>query len=423
VNSIQKIALAVSFAMAFSNFGFGQVAFNEVKTKTANGNAQTALNNSSLALANSGTSTSPDIAVWDRATGFNYLTLSSASSVGAAINNSGIVAGAANRNGFSQAFTWQAGHGIQWLGSLGSGMSVATGMNDSGAVVGLSYNGAALQHAFMWTQSGGMQDLTPDLTSIGGATATAINSSNQVVGYFYPNGSRWPIGFYWTQPGGLHSFGPNGTVVQAVNASGTIVGQAPNAAGYKHAFAWTQAGGMQDLGTLGGASSNAMSVNKNGWVVGTSLTNSGNGLMHGFLWTPAAGMQDVNLLAGLPKSLQPYSMQINDYGVIAISSNKGLELLSPKMYANLTSSKNPSTYGQPVTFKVTVTSIAGPPPDGELATFTVTGVTYASVPLINGQAQFTTSSIPQGVHIVTVKYVGDDNYLPNSYEALQQQVN
>jgi len=423
VNNVQKIVLAASFAISLSTFSFGQVAFNEVKAKTANGNSQTAVNNSSLALANSGTTTSPDISVWNRTTGFNYITMSSTNSVGAAINNSGVVAGAGNKSGLSQAFIWQSGQGIQWLGSLGSGMSVATGMNDSSTVVGLSYNGAALQHAFLWTQSGGMQDITPDLTSVGGASATAINSSNEVVGYLYPNGSHWPVGFYWTQSGGLQTFGPNGTVVQGVNDSGTIVGQAPNASGYKHAFAWTQSGGMQDLGTLGGPSSNALSINKNGWVVGTSLTNSGNGLVHGFLWTPTGGMQDVNTLAGLPKSSQPYSMQVNDYGVIAISSNKGLELLSPKMNANLTSSQNPSTFGQAVTFSVTVSSIAGPPPDGELVTFTVNGVLFASVPLVNGQAQFTTSSIPVGPHIVTVKYAGDANYLANSYEALQQQVN
>jgi probable HAF family extracellular repeat protein len=423
MKNFQKIALAASFATALSVFAPGQVSFNEIKAKTANGNSLTAINNSSQALVNSGTTTSHDISIWNRSTGFNDIGMNSASSTGAAINNSGVVAGAGNSAGLSEAFVWRPGQGIQWLGSLGSGMSVATGMNDAGAVVGLSYNGANQQHAFLWTQAGGLQDLTPNLTSIGGATATAINSSNEVVGYYYPNGSRLPVGFSWTQAGGLQDLGPSGTVVEAVNDSGMIVGQAPNAGGYKHAFAWTEAGGMKDLGTLGGTASAALSVNKNGWVVGTSLTSSGTGQLHAFLWTPSGGMQDLTVLSGLVKSLQPYSVQVNDYGVVALSSNKGLELLSPKMYAHLTSSQNPSTFGQPVTFSVAVTSIAGPPPDGEMVNFTVNGVTYASVPLVNGVAQMTTSAIPQGPHIVAVKYVGDANYLPNSYEALQQQVN
>jgi probable HAF family extracellular repeat protein len=290
-------------------------------------------------------------------------------------------------------------------------------------VVGLSYNGAYQQHAFLWTQTGGMQDLTPDVTSIGGATAVAINSSNQVAGYYFPNGSRFPIGFSWTQTGGMQDVGPSGTVVHAINDSGTIVGQAPNAGGYKHAFSWTQAGGIKDLGTLGGPASTALSINKNGWIVGTSLNSSGNGQLYAFLWTPTGGMQDLQPLASLPKTLQPYSMQINDYGVIALSSSKGLELLSPKMNANLTSSQNPSKLGQPVTFTVTLTSIAGPPPDGELVSITVNGVSKGSAPLVNGVAQLTTSTIPSGTHTVVAKYVGDANYLSNTYEALQQQVN
>ena len=426
VKTIQAIALAASFATSLSILAVGAagpVSFNEIKATNAKGNSQTAVNNSSQALANAGTKTSPDIAIWSSASSFNYLGMNSANSAGAAINDSGVVAGAANNSGLSEAFIWQPNQGIEWLGSLGSGMSVATAINDSGAIVGLSYNAADQQHAFLWTQSGGMTDLTPDLTSIGGATATAINDSGEVAGYYFPNGSHWPIGFSWTQAGGLQNLGPSGTVVNALNDAGTIVGQAPNAAGLKHAFAWTPSGGLQDLGTLGGASSTALSVNKNGWVVGTSLTTANTGFLHAFLWTPAGGMQDLTQLAGLVKSMQPYSVKVNDYGVVALSSNNGLELLSPKMYANLTSSQNPSTYGQPVTFTVTVTSIAGPPPDGELVNFTVNGVLYASEPLSNGFAQFTTSSIPTGQHVVAAKYVGDTNYLPNSYEALHQQVN
>ena len=52
--------------MSLSMFAVGQVSFNEVKAKDANGNATTAINNSSQTLANAGTTISPDISVWNR---------------------------------------------------------------------------------------------------------------------------------------------------------------------------------------------------------------------------------------------------------------------------------------------------------------------------------------------------------------------
>ena len=81
-----------------------------------------------------------------------------------------------------------------------------------------------------------MQDLTPQLTSSGGATAMAVNSANQVVGYYYPNGNSGALGFLWTQNGGLQNLGAAGTLAFGINDSGTVVGQTPVAKGYRHAF-------------------------------------------------------------------------------------------------------------------------------------------------------------------------------------------
>jgi len=132
-------------------------------------------------------------------------------------------------------------------------------------------------------------------------------------------------------------------------------------------------------------------------------------------------MQDFSVLAGT--SQQAYSLQVNDFGVIAISTNKGCYLLVPKMASTITSSANPSVVGQPVTFTATIMSIAGPPPDGEMVQFVVSGKVYGSSPLKGGVAKFTTSAIPVGSHIVVAKYFGDANYLPAKYTAVTQQVN
>ena len=420
MKNTNKIVIVAVFALLFSGFAFSQAVLKIVPVPGSSPNSLIAINNGGRVVVNSGTG---QVSTWNRISGTQVLGLSGNNSVGADINSSGDVVGAGdpNNSGNLQAFFWQPTGGAQWLGSLGGNWSAASGINNSGAAVGLSYTSAYMQHAFLWTQGGGMQDLTPDLTSNGGATAVAINSSNQVTGYYVPNGSSNTQGFIWTQAGGLQSLGPAGTLAYAINDSGTVVGQSPDANGNRHAFSWTQAGGIKDLGTLGGGQSSALSINSRGWIVGTSLTSSGTGILHGFLWTPSGGMQDFSVLAGT--SQQAYSLQVNDFGVIAISTNKGCYLLVPKMASTITSSANPSVVGQPVTFTATIMSIAGPPPDGEMVQFVVSGKVYGSSPLKGGVAKFTTSAIPVGSHIVVAKYFGDANYLPAKYTAVTQQVN
>jgi probable HAF family extracellular repeat protein len=425
VKNINKIAIVAVFALLFSGFTFSQAVLKAVPVPGSSPNSLIAINNGGRVVVNTATGGSSQVSTWNRISGTQVLGLSGNNNVGAAINSSGDVVGEGDpyNSGNLQAFAWQPTGSAQWLGSLGGNFSAAKGINNSMAVVGLSYTAANTQHAFLWTQGGGMQDLTPDLTSMGGGTAMAINSSNQVAGYYVPNGSSNTLGFIWTEAGGLQSLGLAGTLAYAVNDSGTVVGQSPDANGNRHAFSWTQAGGIKDLGTLGGGQSSALSVNSRGWIAGTSLTSSGTGILHGFLWTPSGGMQDFTALAGLGPSQQAYSLQVNDFGVVAISTSKGCYLLVPKMATTFTSSANPSVVGQPVTFTATMTSIAGPPPDGETVQFVVSGKVYGSAPLHSGVAQFTTSAIPVGPHIVVAKYLGDANYLPAKYTAVNQQVN
>jgi probable HAF family extracellular repeat protein len=425
VKNTNRIVVVAVFALLFSSFAFSQKVFSVVAVPGSSPDALISINNSSQVVVNAGTSDSYQVSVWSRTAESETLGTLGTNSGGTAINNSSDVVGAADpdQSGYIQAFVWQPTGNIQWLGTLGGNLSAASGTNDSGAVVGLSYTATNSQHAFLWTQAGGMQDLTPALTSNGGATAVAINSSNQIAGYYFPNGSGNPLGFVWTEDGGLQNVGSAGTLAYAINASGTVVGQSPVSSVYRHAFSWTQSAGMQDLGTLGGDESSALSINSQGWIVGTSLTTTGKGSLHGFLWTPSGGMQDFTVLAGLASGQQPYSVQVNDFGVIAISTNKGGYLLVPKMTATFTSSANPSVLGEPVTFTATMTSIAGPPPDGDTVQFVAGGKVLGSATLTGGIAQLTTSAIPVGSHAVMATYSGDANYLPTQYKVTTQVVN
>jgi len=421
-----KVAFVSCVVLLFAGFAPAQAVFTAVKVPGSSPNSMISINNGGTVVVNTGNSNSFQVSVWNRLNGAQTVGLIGNNSGGADINNLGEVVGAGDPDnlGDLQPFLWQSDSGVQWLGSLGGNLSAASGLNDSGAVVGLSYNGADYQHAFLWTASNGLQDLTPDLTSVGGAFATAINNADEVVGYYFPNGSRNTVGFAWTEAAGLQSFGPSGTLAFAINAGGTVVGQSTFANAHKHAFSWTPDSGITDLGTLGGSSSSATGINTLGWIVGTSLTSSTKGLLHGFLRTPAAAMKDLTTMAGLSANTQVLAASVNDAGVIAASTNQGGYLLVPKMTAKFQSSANPSTVGQPVTLTATITSVAGAPPDGDTVLFSIAGQVLGTATLSGGVAQLTTSAIGVGSHAITASFSGDANYVPTKYaNALTQVVN
>ena len=127
-----------------------------------------------------------------------------------------------------------------------------------------------------------------------------------------------------------------------------------------------------------------------------------------------------------------------------VSSSSGaltLTITSPSppqpTTVSLTSSVNPSLYGQPVTFTATVTTTPPPVasfrpaatyrPRATTPTGTITlfdnGSQIASAPLTGNQAQFTTSGLAPGSHPITATYSGDTNYASSTSGALTQTVN
>jgi hypothetical protein len=72
----------------------------------------------------------------------------------------------------------------------------------------------------------------------------------------------------------------------------------------------------------------------------------------------------------------------------------------------LSSSLNPSTYGQPVTFTAVVSSDDGVPPDGETVMFMLGETVLGTGKLSDGSASFTTATLTAGGAITAV-YEGD----------------
>jgi len=210
------------------------------------------------------------------------------------INDAGEIVGSANAGGtdIGHAVVWSGGS-IQDLGTLGTGAySEAWGINNTGQVVGYSYtNGGGFPyHAFLYTPSVGMVDLTPESDT---GYATDINDAGQVTGYKTAFGGyhafRWQEGSFvdlGVLPGFAHSFG------LAINASGRVAGSSSSATGNSERFVRSTDGdGLQDLGGVG-EHNVARGINASGDVVGAK----GQSASRAVLYTDAAGLQDLNTL-------------------------------------------------------------------------------------------------------------------------------
>jgi hypothetical protein len=86
----------------------------------------------------------------------------------------------------------------------------------------------------------------------------------------------------------------------------------------------------------------------------------------------------------------------------------------------LTSSSNPSTYGQTVTFNATVTSSIGAVPDGEIVNFTQGPTVLGTAPLRGGIATFSDPTLPVGARYIRAVYTGDAKFATSTSKALDQ---
>ncbi len=89
----------------------------------------------------------------------------------------------------------------------------------------------------------------------------------------------------------------------------------------------------------------------------------------------------------------------------------------------LTTSLNPSTYGQVMTFSAVVTSSLGAPPDGETVTFMKGATVLGTGTLSGGWASFTASTLPVGTNAIRAVYGGDSKFGYSTSNTVKQVVN
>jgi probable HAF family extracellular repeat protein len=235
--------------------------------------------------------------LWNSTSGMQELTGSSNSAL--SINNNGVAVGFFKVNQFQFHISrWQNAQGLPLITPIINASSWATGINDSGQIVGYTdINGNPI-HAFLY-ERGEMKDAR-DLGTLNSNSTTRawdINNQSQVVGQ---SGSK---AFFWSSNGGikdLGSLGSGSSQALAINNQTQVVGKSNNSA-----FIWRDSnsngqpdpGEMIDLNTLlpsnaGWSLTEAQDINDAGQIVGTGIIN---GQTHAFLLTPISSAVDLSV--------------------------------------------------------------------------------------------------------------------------------
>jgi YD repeat-containing protein len=149
-----------------------------------------------------------------------------------------------------------------------------------------------------------------------------------------------------------------------------------------------------------------------GPTAGTIVQNDdGSFSVYGSHDYATAGDYDVTTtVTGLAEALVVFDPGVHDDGPYATTTS-------------VSSSVNPSVYGQSVTFTGTVGHSSGTATPTGTLTFKDGSTTLGTRTLSNGSATFSISSLAVGSHSITVSYGGDSNYNASTSGTLTQTVN
>ena len=180
------------------------------------------------------------------------------------------------------------------LGNLGISDVEALSVNDAGQITGAAAVATSASHPFLW-ENGVMKDLglPAGFTT---ARGEAINNLGQVAGYamVQVNGAWISRAFVWSSAGGYQLLpGLNGSTsnqAMAINDNGVVAGTSGS-----HAVVWIN-GVVTDIQTFTTGFSKAYDINSAGEVVGDYNAPGRSGEV--FKWSPATGMQLVRTMSG-----------------------------------------------------------------------------------------------------------------------------
>ncbi len=342
------------------------------------------------------------------------------------------------------------------MGNRGtSGISI----NDNGVIVGNWTDVNALFHGFVRTATGTITIFDAPNAGTGshvdqGTFPIAVNTAGEITG-FYKDATSLNHGFVCSAPctpataitpfdvsGAIANSGlfGGGTIPLSINTAGVIVGSYADANRVYHGFVRAATGTITTFDAPGASTitgsglirgTAAISVNTAGDITGFYVDASG--VFHGFVRAANGTITTFDAPGAIAGTVTPLLLggtipvSINASGDIAgfyLDTNgmfHGFERM-PGVTTTLTSSANPTVYGQTVTLTAAVASGDVTPPDGESISFMQGTTVLGTGTLAGGSASFVTTTLPVGSDSITAVYAGDANFVGATSTALTQVV-
>ncbi len=339
------------------------------------------------------------------------------------------------------------------------GTTYAGGANGAGTVFELSPAGASWTETVLYnfcSQSGCADGADPIngliMDPAGNLYGTTLQGANGVVFELSPSGGGWTEQVIYTGSGPMGAVAdsvPYGVAGLAMDAAGNLYGTTGYGGGkgygmvyrlspvenggWKEKILYSFKGGNKDGSRpLAGVVLDAV-----GNIYGTTYEGgeSGEGTVFELVAPVGKGSYKEKVFWSFngTDGSAPYGGLTLDsagnlYGTATYGGSSGYGVVfevNPSAAATtttLTSSLNPSTYGQAVTFTAVVASSAGVPPDGETVTFVDGSTELGMGALTAGSASFTTSALPVGRSTITAVYGGDLNFDGSTSNKVRQVV-
>lgn len=190
-------------------------------------------------------------------------------------------------------------------------------INNAGVWAGTTTDGGnGLRRVFI--RDGASTQFVPGLDN-NNASVNAINASGQVVGRL-STGPNLSAAFWWDGHSTrfLPGLGGNSTTAFGINDGGWVVGESATAADGLRAVLW-RSGLATNLGTLGGNASTALAVNNRGTVVGRARAEDGN--YQPFIWQGGT----MRSLGVLGDGAEAEAVAVNDFNLAVGTSGFGLD--------------------------------------------------------------------------------------------------